>query len=485
MNSKQPTRIHQAWFAIVLGFLPGWSLTGRVFDAAMKEPVMGARVQAIGGVSVVTDSNGRFSLHPAPITSTRLLAQDWQYDGNSFLPPLALRQWAMTVHVLDSKGSTLHVQTFPTGASRLAIPSKALEGLPIAFLRIHWSQGSHWFQLMRQGLRGQWMAYTKTRDGVAPRPLPKSAALGSLEISHEKLISRTVEFADSSEDLGDIVLDYPAQILDVGAKPPYGAIVLFDGGQGKAAAQSELTEKWQDWLPMVEVAEAAKYTAARNTWKIVADPKHPGDTGRVALQSCCNTLWGYDDLQSKQAHGDAQIHVEFICMGEYDAAENPNAADAFTEKPVGKGYCNSGVYVQSRYELQIYSVTTDTAVKPSDNHNWTAALVGDHIPNGNAYRKNGEWQAYDITFRAARYGANPEPARLSVWWNGKLVHDNVATTAPATGIDPNTHSGEPLNETLYGVKLQSEGRDVRFRNIWIKPLRIADPQTRFGYGVKP
>jgi hypothetical protein len=34
---------------------------------------------------------------------------------------------------------------------------------------------------------------------------------------------------------------------------------------------------------------------------------------------------------------------------------------------------------------------------------------------------------------------------------------------------------------MYGLKLQSEGRDVRFRNIWIKKLELGPPRTAPGF----
>jgi hypothetical protein len=99
-------------------------------------------------------------------------------------------------------------------------------------------------------------------------------------------------------------------------------------------------------------------------------------------------------------------------------------------------------------------------------------------------RPNGIWQAFDITFRSARYdatGKKQENARVSIWWNGVQVHNNRDAKAPATGLAANTHSGEELDPTLYGLKLQSEGRDVRFRNVWIKDLTIPTAETNFGY----
>jgi hypothetical protein len=211
----------------------------------------------------------------------------------------------------------------------------------------------------------------------------------------------------------------------------------------------------------------------------VKDPEFPADANRVALQSCCNRVWGYDDIQANAVHGDVQIHVEFNCMGKYDANENPNASDPFAS-PEQAGYNNSGVYVQSRYEVQIQSWTTTPDIIPNDHA--MGSLVDDHAPSKNANKPNGVWQAYDITFRAARYnagGTRTEHARMSVWWNGVLVHDNREARAPATGLA--NHSGEELNPTLYGLKLQSEGTDVRFRNVWMKGLTLKDPKTDIGF----
>jgi hypothetical protein len=68
----------------------------------------------------------------------------------------------------------------------------------------------------------------------------------------------------------------------------------------------------------------------------------------------------------------------------------------------------------------------------------------------------------------------------SVWWNGVLIHNNRKINAGASGLA--NHSGEEHNDTaLYGLKLQSEGRDVRYRNIWIKSLALPTTQTDFGW----
>ena len=90
----------------------------------------------------------------------------------------------------------------------------------------------------------------------------------------------------------------------------------------------------------------------------------------------------------------------------------------------------------------------------------------------NQNKPNGIWQAYDIIYRNARFKGSNMIANpiMSVWWNGVQVHLNRKLHAAASGLA--NHSGEEfLDTTLYGLKLQSEGRDVRFRNIWVKELK--------------
>jgi hypothetical protein len=54
--------------------------------------------------------------------------------------------------------------------------------------------------------------------------------------------------------------------------------------------------------------------------------------------------------------------------------------------------------------------------------------------------------------------------------------------AGALGWKPEVVEGVSANHSvqgLGGLKLQCEGHDVRYRNIWIKELTIAEPNTDF------
>ncbi len=75
------------------------------------------------------------------------------------------------------------------------------------------------------------------------------------------------------------------------------------------------------------------------------------------------------------------------------------------------------------------------------------------------------WQSYDVLFTAARWtdGAKSEPARVSVWWNGIRVHDNVSIADSTPGAEGESPAPGPL-------VLQDHGDAVRYCNVWVTPL---------------
>jgi hypothetical protein len=218
---------------------------------------------------------------------------------------------------------------------------------------------------------------------------------------------------------------------DLGAKAPEGADVPFDG------TMASIEKNWQMW-PKSEMPI---------TWKIVDCPKGGGKV----LMTDGGKSWGTHDLVTKKKYKDFEGHVEFVMMG--------NRGDDSPE-----GYCNSGVYLQNRYEIQIESPKGKDAENP---YAWKigphgiGAFCMDRVPDVNAWRPNGEWQAYHFKFTAPKWEGDKvtEPARATVWWNGIKVHDN----APISKVN----GGEKLSPSPEGLKLQEHGQDVRFRNIWI------------------
>lgn len=199
------------------------------------------------------------------------------------------------------------------------------------------------------------------------------------------------------------------------SRPPDGAIVLFDGTD------------FSQWIK--EDGEPVE-------WKIV------GGAMEVVPEK--------GSIMTKQKFQDFQLHVEFNV---------PQAPSSAKEQKGG----NSGVYLQRRYEIQILD-SYGVELKNND----CGAIYRVKAPDKNISKKPGQWQSYDITFRAARFAKEDgqtkktENARVTVLHNGVVIHNDVE-------IPNNTGAGQPEGVEAGPILLQDHGYRVRFRNVWIVP----------------
>lgn len=161
----------------------------------------------------------------------------------------------------------------------------------------------------------------------------------------------------------------------------------------------------------------------------------------------------WDSLLTPESYADFRMHLEFN-------VNNVPGAD-----PEGNG--NSGVYIQQRYELQI--LNSYGVAEKDYKASYAGSLYRQKMPDQLVSKPAGEWQSYDIIFRAARFEGKKkvENARISVKHNGVLIHDDYALTNK-TGVGKK-EGPEPLP-----IKLQGHHNQVKFRNIWIKRLKL-DP----------
>jgi hypothetical protein len=71
----------------------------------------------------------------------------------------------------------------------------------------------------------------------------------------------------------------------------------------------------------------------------------------------------------------------------------------------------------------------------------------------------------------------------SIYFNGKKVHVNWPIQqvwgGPNSGIDGGNDSGKGITDVPGGLKLQAEGHDVLYKNIWIERMDIKKPNTDF------
>ena len=88
----------------------------------------------------------------------------------------------------------------------------------------------------------------------------------------------------------------------------------------------------------------------------------------------------------------------------------------------------------------------------------------------NASRRPGEWQTYDIIFRAPRFDAATkqvtEKPRATIFHNGVLVQNNAEFTG-MTGIQYGEYKAMAPTGPLV---LQGDHDAVQFRNVWVVPL---------------
>jgi len=199
--------------------------------------------------------------------------------------------------------------------------------------------------------------------------------------------------------------------------PPDGAIVLFDGKN---------LDNWQ------VVNGKPAY------WKIV--------DGAMEVDKTCKGHPGCDHA-SKRSFGDGHLHVEFWLP--------------LMKDKTGQGRANSGVFIQGQYELQVLD-----SYQAKMEMGMGGSIYSLALPRVNAALPPEQWQSYDIYYRAARFSEGKLTAqpKLTVFWNGVKVHDNLELPVPRCpgGLSPDYVKTGP-------VVLQAHDCAVRYRNIWVVP----------------
>ena len=188
----------------------------------------------------------------------------------------------------------------------------------------------------------------------------------------------------------------------LGAKPPRGAIVLFDGSSADAFENGRLV------------------------------------MGNLLAANC----W------SKAKFGDHRLHLEF--------------RTPFKPKARGQARGNSGVYVQSRYEVQVLD---SFGLEGKDNE--CGGIYSVAAPRVNMCFPPLTWQTYDIEFKAARYDASGKKianARITVRHNGVVIHEDLELPHHTPGRAKEGPGPGPLY-------LQGHGNPVVYRNIWVVPKK--------------
>ena len=165
----------------------------------------------------------------------------------------------------------------------------------------------------------------------------------------------------------------------LGAKPPAGAVVLFDGTSADAFQGGRMTD---DGLLM-------------------------------------------EGATSKQRFGSFHLHLEF--------------RTPFMPTARGQGRGNSGVYCQGRYEIQVLD---SFGLKGENNECGGIYGVAKPLVNACLPPLSWQTYDIDFTAAQWKNGQKASNARITVRHNGILIHDNVevpkTTTAAPVGDGPET-----------------------------------------------
>jgi hypothetical protein len=208
--------------------------------------------------------------------------------------------------------------------------------------------------------------------------------------------------------------------------PPSDAVVLFDG------------KNLDEWVS-VRDRTPAKWTVADGAMTVV---KTEGD------------------IQTRRTFTSFQLHVEWKIPANVTGE--------------GQERGNSGVFLAALdgggvYELQI----VDSYNNPTFVNGQAGSIYKEGIPLVNPSRKPGEWQSYDVVWKAPRFkvdGSLETPAYATVFMNGVLVQNHFELKGETRNTGLPAYS-KPY--TAAPIALQAHGDPsppISFRNIWVREL---------------
>ncbi len=181
----------------------------------------------------------------------------------------------------------------------------------------------------------------------------------------------------------------------LGSKPPAGAVMLFDGKD---------TSHWKDF-----------------TWKVT-----PEGTLQV----------GKGNIYIAEKYNHYRVHVEFRVP--------------FMPKAQGQARGNSGVYLQSIYEVQVLDSFGLFPLEIND----CGSVYGIATASGNACLPPMEWQTFDLVYRAGDPSTRGRP-QITVLHNGSSVVTRALVPEKLVG-----KGGGGGNDKGGALMLQDHGNPV-------------------------
>jgi len=183
-----------------------------------------------------------------------------------------------------------------------------------------------------------------------------------------------------------------------------------------------------------------------------------GNTPHLSTISSDNNFLtlGPGGLTTNESFGDCQLHAEWRV---------PEKAEIKGQKG-----SNSGIVMMGVFEIQILESYNNLTYADG----LAGALYGERPPLVNASSEKGQWQSFDLVFKAPIYQDNNliQKATLTLFHNGILCHHNQSFENLSSY---RKHIPYPKYDLKKGpIHLKWDGDPVQFRNIWIRPIHTYD-----------
>lgn len=222
-------------------------------------------------------------------------------------------------------------------------------------------------------------------------------------------------------------------------------------------------QKTQPGQAIVYLQNVEDFQPLFDNWKMVGDVSFDSIQGKAKISHGTGILVNRPTksdtghLFTEMEHGDIELELEFM---------------------MAKG-SNAGVYLQGRYEIQMFDSWGVENPSFSDcggiYQRWDESRPDGKqgyegkAPAHNASKPPGEWQQFKIIFLAPRFNRQGEKTAnarfLKVVHNGVVIHENVEVTGP-------TRSAAFEDEEALGpLMIQGDHGRVAIRNVSFKPYK--------------
>ena len=241
-------------------------------------------------------------------------------------------------------------------------------------------------------------------------------------------------------------------------------VLIFLNSCGKQTEKTSTSSQYIQTLPFtqIELDDLSGFKAPAKNWQIVSDAVVDRSKKRaISGIEGTGVLLNNADRTSKKniftnlEHGDIELELDVMM-------------------PVG---ANSGIYLQGRYEIQLFDSWRVKEPTYSDiggiyqRWNKKAATKEErgyegHNPPFNAAKAPGLWQQLKIKFTAPTFNEAGKKTKNAifeeVWLNGVLLHKNIEVTGPTRAAAFDTET------PIWPLMIQGDHGPVAFKNIKYK-----------------